>query len=168
MGGKYKALDIANLYVQLANDIPNDSIDNLKLNKLCYYAQAWTLARLGYPLFDDPIEAWKYGPVIPAVYNAFKACGRMPVYEPTYSFDEARLSSEELSLLTDVYLTYGKYSSTGLIEKTHEAGSPWRQVYKEQENNQIGETLLTAYFSGSDELETMQLNLSPDNIVEYD
>ena len=32
MRAKYTALDIANLYVQLANDIPNDSIDNLKLN----------------------------------------------------------------------------------------------------------------------------------------
>ena len=115
MGERYTALDIANFYVQLANDIPNDSIDNLKLNKLCYYAQAWSLARLGHPLFDDAIEAWMYGPVIPAVYYAFKACGKKPIEEPVDHFDESRLSSEELSLLTDVYMTYGKYSSTGLF-----------------------------------------------------
>lgn len=167
MRAKYTALDIANLYVQLANDIPNDSIDNLKLNKLCYYAQAWSLTRLGYPLFGDEIEAWRYGPVIPAVYSAFKACGKRPIEEPTYHFDESGLSSEELSLLTDVYMTYGKYSSTGLIDKTHEAGSPWRQVYEADKNNPISKPLLTSYFSGSNELETMQLNLSPENIVEY-
>lgn len=168
MRAKYTALDIANLYVQLANDIPNDSIDNLKLNKLCYYAQAWSLARLGYPLFDDAIEAWRYGPVVSVVYSAFKACGKRPIEEPTYHFDESRLTSEELTLLTDVYMTYGKYSSTGLIEKTHEAGSPWRQVYEADKNNLIDETLLSSYFSGSDELETMHLNVTPENVVEYE
>ena len=65
MKGKYRALDIANIYIGLANGLPNDNIDNFKVNKLCYYAQGWSLAKLGYPLFDDEIEAWQYGPVIP-------------------------------------------------------------------------------------------------------
>ena len=65
-------------------------------------------------------------------------------------------------------MTYGKYSSTGLIEKTHEAGSPWRQVYEADKNNLIDETLLSSYFSGSDELETMHLNVTPENVVEYE
>ena len=167
MKGKYRALDIANLYVELANSIPDDSIDNLKLNKICYYAQAWCLTKLGYPLFSEPVEAWMYGPVIRPVYNAFKVCGIAPILEPTYQFDEAELTSEELSLLTDVYRTYGKYTSNALMHKTHEAGSPWDIVYKEQANNQITEELMIDYFKANDELETMQLNITPENVREY-
>lgn len=167
MAGKYKALDIANLYVELANDIPNDSIDNLKLNKLCYYAQAWCLTKLGYPLFTDTVEAWKYGPLIPDVYHAFKACGKRPIEEPTYHFDESRLSSEEISLLTDVYMTYGKYTSNALIDKTHEKGSPWREVYEEDMNNAIPQDLMKECFANSDELITFKPNTTPENVVEY-
>ena len=165
--GKYKALDIANLYVQIANNIPNDSIDNLKVNKLCYYAQAWSLTKLGYPLFDDEIEAWRFGPLIQEVYYAFKACGNRPIEEPTYVFDESKLTSDEISLLTDVYMTYGKYTSNALIGKTHEKGSPWRSVYQEMMNNPIPDELMIEYFSHSDELETMELNLSAENVIDY-
>ncbi len=41
----------------------------MKMQKLVYYAQAWTLARTGEPLFDEPIEAWVNGPVVRALYD---------------------------------------------------------------------------------------------------
>ena len=167
MNGKYKALDIANLYIQLANDMPNDSIDNLKLNKLCYYAQAWSLARLGYPLFDETIEAWKYGPLIRSVYYTFNVCGKNPIEEPSYHFDESNLTSDELSLVTDVYITYGKYTSGALIDKTHTQGSPYDLVYVEDQNQPIPEELMKSYFAKSNELESMRLNLSPDKVISY-
>lgn len=155
------------MYVELVNDIPNDNIDNLKLNKLCYYAQAWSLVKLGYPLFDDNIEAWDYGPLIPEIYHAFKACGKRQIEEPTYHFDESNFSSDELSLLTDVYMTYGKYTSSALINKTHEKGSPWRTVYEKMNNNVISKDLLIDCFKDSTELETMQLNLTPETVIDY-
>lgn len=163
----YKALDIANLYISLANSLENEQIDNLKLNKLCYYAQAWSLVRLGRPLFDDVIEAWKYGPVIPEVYHTFSVCGSRPIAGPSEVFDESRLTSEELSLLTDVYMTYGKYTSRALIDKTHEAQGPWAQVYVEGSNNPIPNKLIKKCFANNDELESMQLNLTSENVVTY-
>ncbi len=164
---KYSALDIANFYVELANSIPNDSIDNLKLNKLCYYAQGWNLAKNGYPLFDETIEAWRYGPLVPSVYRAFKACGNQPIAEAIAHFDEARLSQEELLLLTDVYITYGKYSSRGLMDKTHEPGTPWSKVFVDMQNNPISQDSLRDYFSQSNELESMELHISPENVLNY-
>lgn len=162
-----KAIDIANFYVNLANGIENEEIDNLKLNKICFYAQAWHLVRFGRPLFEDEIEAWKYGPVIPAVYYAYKVCGRSPIEQPVSEVDENEFTSEELSLLIDVYMTYGKYTSRALIGKTHEKGSPWAVVYEEDRNNKITNDVIRKCFADSDELESMQLILTPETVVEY-
>ena len=42
----------------------------MKLQKLVYYSQAWSLVWDGRPLFDDEVQAWVNGPV---VYDLFKA-----------------------------------------------------------------------------------------------
>jgi hypothetical protein len=43
---------------------------SMKLQKLCYYAQAWTLAWDDEPLFAENFQAWAGGPVC---YELFKA-----------------------------------------------------------------------------------------------
>src|SRR6266446_3445682 len=48
------------------------SVTNLKLQKLLYYAQAWKLALHGKPLFNDRIEAWVHGPVVPVVFREYR------------------------------------------------------------------------------------------------
>ena len=40
-----------------------------KLQKLCYYSQAWSLVWDDEPLFTEKIEAWANGPVIPDLYQ---------------------------------------------------------------------------------------------------
>ena len=161
---KYKALDIASLFIQLATNLPNNHIDNLKLNKLCYYAQGWSLARFGEPLFSDEIQAWQFGPVIPNVYNAYKGYGSDSIDKAISMFDERELGSEELEVITDVYINYGKYSSAGLIDLTHIKGSPWEQVYVPKQNNIITPDLMKAYFINSNEMQTFQVNDSPDKV----
>ena len=157
MTAKYKAIDIANIYIRLANDIQNDFMDNLKINKLLYYAQGWSLAKFGIPLFDEKIEAWDYGPVVPEVYHAFKCCGKDPINEPQDIFDESRLSTDELELLVDVYNAYGKYTGWALKEMTHEKGSPWHQVYEKGKNNIICNDMIKAYFE-KQSLETFDVD----------
>ena len=142
----YSALDIANLYIRLSNDIESDSIDNLKLNKLLFFAQGWFLAKFGKVLFSDDIQAWDYGPVIHDVYHTFKCCGSLPIKEPLESFDENRLSSKELDLILDVYRTYGKYTGWALKEMTHKKGSPWDQVYQKGMNKVISPKTMLEYF----------------------
>lgn len=41
----------------------------MKLHRLVYYCQAWHLVWDGVPLFDEEIQAWASGPVIPALYE---------------------------------------------------------------------------------------------------
>ena len=47
----FSALDIANFYVQLSHGISGDSIDNLKLNKILFFAQGWSLVKLGRSIY---------------------------------------------------------------------------------------------------------------------
>ena len=61
------------IIVQSRNE--NMTVSNLKLQQLLYYAQGWHLALWGNKLFNERIEAWIMGPVIPAVYHKFKLYG---------------------------------------------------------------------------------------------
>ena len=43
------------------------AISTMKLQKLLYFAQGWSLAITNEPLFEDDFEAWSSGPVLPAL-----------------------------------------------------------------------------------------------------
>lgn len=154
---RFKAIDIANFYIQLANSLSDNSVDNLKINKLLYYAQGFSLAKLGAPIFEDDIQAWDYGPVIPDVYHAFKCCGKKSIDEPTDEFDESCLNSEELNLLIDVYTSYGKYTGWALKNMTHVQGSPWAMVYEPGKNRVISLDSMKEYFAG-EKLDTFNID----------
>lgn len=41
----------------------------MKLQKLVYYCQAWSLVWDGKPIFEEKIQAWASGPVVRELYN---------------------------------------------------------------------------------------------------
>ena len=74
----YKAIDIAKKLIFLAQqDEANggECLTNLKLQKLLYYQQGYHLAAFGTPLFEENVESWMYGPVVPVVYDTYAECG---------------------------------------------------------------------------------------------
>ena len=73
------AHDVAKYFVSLVDEEAGDSISNLKLQKLLYYAQGAHLALRDEPLFGEPIEAWTHGPVVPSVYRQYKQHGGEPI-----------------------------------------------------------------------------------------
>ncbi|WP_017325837.1 Panacea domain-containing protein [Synechococcus sp. PCC 7336] len=101
-------------------------ISPLKLQKLLYYAQAWSLVFRNNILFLDRIEAWVHGPVIPTVYHKCK-----PFYDQAIPIDsfpsESTWLSDELEILDEVWNTYGHQSGQFLVELTH-AEFPWRHA----------------------------------------
>lgn len=118
----YKVLDIANkLLSRAANYGEGELMSNMKLQKMLYYQQGFHLAYLDTPLFDEEIEAWMYGPVVPCVYNRFKGNGNSGL-EP--SSEEIQLSDLEEALFNEVFQVYGAYSASGLMNMTHNE-SPW-------------------------------------------
>ena len=122
--------DVAQFFIGLANEQANneqgDMMTNLRLQKLLYFAQGWHLARYGKPLFDDDIEAWQYGPVVPSVYNAYKQYGTGGIAGALPDTDA--FTQDEFSLLLDVIREYDKFGTSSLVNMTHKTGSPWSLV----------------------------------------
>src|SRR5438045_3498157 len=107
----YTPLDIANWFLAGIDREAGDVITHLKLQKLVYYAQAWSLALLNKPLFEEEIQAWTHGPVVPSLFEKFSDHNWDPIPSPEAkpTFDE-----ETEKLLTDILETYGEHSAKKL------------------------------------------------------
>ena len=103
------------------------SVDNLKLQKLLYYSQAVHLVLNNKtPLFNDDIEAWDYGPVVPSVYHEYKQYGfdAIPSYE-----DQVVLNFDEMKTVDMTLACFGVQSGPALINQTHYE-DPWKNAYR--------------------------------------
>ena len=59
-----------------------DNMSTWKLQKLCYYAQAWSLAWTEQPLFEEDFQAWANGPVAPVLFAQHR--GKFSVSESDF------------------------------------------------------------------------------------
>ena len=100
-------------------------LTNLKLQKLLYYAQGCFLALYDKPLFEEPILAWGYGPVVKSVYDTYKSYDRDGI--KNFDFPVENFSDEEQSVLGSVYDVFGQYSAWKLVEMTH-SETPWKST----------------------------------------
>jgi uncharacterized phage-associated protein len=103
-------------------------ITAMKLQKLCYYAQAWHLAWEDQQLFDSRIEAWANGPVIPELYRQHR--GRLHLSPGDIAGDPARLAGAEQESIDLVLDFYGEMTAHHLCVLTHRE-DPWRQARAE-------------------------------------
>jgi len=96
----------------------------MKLQKLVYYCQAWSLVWDDRPIFRSRIEAWANGPVVPALYKKHR--GKFKV-EGLPDGDSTRLSATERETVDAVLGFYGSRSSHWLSDLTHRE-APWRDA----------------------------------------
>jgi len=116
-------LDVARLFISLSSG-DDSGISNLKLQKLTYYAQGFHLALFdGKPLFNENIEAWTHGPVVPELYHHYKKFGKGPIDAEAIVFIE-ELTPEQISLVEEVHEVFGQFSAWKLRDMTHEE-APW-------------------------------------------
>lgn len=97
------------------------TVTTWKLQKLCYYSQAWSLVWDDVPLFDEKIEAWANGPVIPVLYEVHK--GEYNISSLDYGDCEA-LAYEQCETISIVVGNYGIMDSKYLSALTH-TETPW-------------------------------------------
>jgi uncharacterized phage-associated protein len=135
------AIEAAHYFLS-KQDRDEPDISNLKLLKLVYYAQAWSLAYRGRPLFGDQIEAWKHGPVVPEIYHQYKHYGRGAIAKLETSPELPELDRE---LLDMVYTEFGRFSAWHLRVETH-AESPWKEAYHRNANAPISMDSIGRYF----------------------
>lgn len=132
------AVSVANFFVKRA-DQDGRVITPLQLMKLVYIAHGWHLAVLHRELFDEPVKAWQYGPVVPSVYHAFKGFGSGVITElgkiPDGWTGQLTVPHEHLDgpsedLLERVWQQYCDYSAGQLVHLTHQPGTPWFEFFE--------------------------------------
>lgn len=140
----HSAFDVAQYFLAQTSEDAGDLVSNLKLQKLVYYAQGFSLALHGSPLFEEPIEAWLHGPVVPALYQRYKSFGSGHIPHPE-DFDLDCFAHHERELLDEVYEFYGQYSAWRLRQLTHDE-MPWKESYQSGSNQVISQSLMTRFF----------------------
>lgn len=114
-----RAHDVAAYVVDHFN---GESISTMKLQKLCYIAQGWSLALRNKPLFTASFEAWRNGPVTRALYAAHR--GEYSVSSWSRG-DASALEVGEKIVLDAVLANYEALTGRQLSALTHQPGTPW-------------------------------------------
>ncbi len=96
-----------------------------KLQKLCYYAQAWTLAWKEAPLFDEDFEAWANGPVCPSLFFANQ--GKYMIAPEMIDGKPNELTEDQKENIDIVLKSYGDKDAYWLREQTH-SEDPWKDA----------------------------------------
>jgi len=120
----------------------------MKLQKLVYYSQAWSLVWDDKPLFPERIEAWAMGPVVPLLYAYHR--GQYQVNEINGG-NPGALDREERKTVDAVLEFYGDKSSQWLSDLTHQE-KPWQDARKgcdpgEFCENEITQASMAEYYS---------------------
>ena len=168
----YTALDIAAWFLGAIDRKAGDGITHLKLQKLVYYAQAWSLALRDTPLFDEPVEAWTHGPVVETVYQRFRTSRatnlpRLP--------QKSEIDPQTALLLRAVLEAYGEHTARFLEDLTHRE-VPWQTARdglapRSRSRRIIPTTVMKRYYRrqrGRREQAPMNIDLSPLGIEAFE
>lgn len=133
-------------------------VSPLKMQKLVYYAYALILAKKGKKLFDEKIEAWANGPVVPTLYQELKRYGSSPINEDYLGFSSEedvaefmqKFPEEVLDSLDKVYSEYMTKTAFELVVLTH-SEKPWVEARKglkntEASSNPISDELIVEQY----------------------
>jgi uncharacterized phage-associated protein len=127
---------VANEFLRLSEAEGGVPLDQMKLQKLLYYAHAWYLAYNDTPLFEDDFEAWPWGPVVRDVYIQTKDYGRSPITAPLWEFGrkpDGRFDfvtpggvPENLKpFIKSIWDVHKSFTGVQLSNATHAPGEPW-------------------------------------------
>ena len=101
-------------------------ISAMKLQKLVYYSQAWSLVWDEEELFSEDFEAWANGPVLRTVYQEHR--GMFKVKSETFDKgDLSNLNEDQMETIDAVLKFYGDKSAQWLSNLTHKE-SPWKDA----------------------------------------
>lgn len=132
------------------------SMTTMKLQKLVYYCQAWSLAWDGVPLFEEEFQAWANGPVCPELFATHK--GRFWLDPGFYDEDgTASFTQPQLDTMNAVLEGYADKEPQWLSELTHKE-RPWRETRRgvmpgEPCDSVIPKELMQEYYGGLEDAE---------------
>lgn len=99
-----------------------DSMSTMKLQKLVYYCQVWSLVWDEKPLFRESIEAWANGPVVRSLFNYHRG---MFTIESVLIGNPDLLKDYQIETIDSVLEFYGDKTAQWLIDLSH-MEPPWQ------------------------------------------
>lgn len=125
-------------------------VTTMKLQKLVYYSQAWSVVWDDDVLFNERIEAWKNGPVVRDLWEATRGSFRIGGVPGS---DAANLTSAQRETVNAVLEFYGPRDAQWLSDLTH-LEDPWKEAWAQGQNTEITPASLSEYYSslGPDDL----------------
>ena len=103
------------------------SMSAMKLQKLCYYAQVWSLVWDDEALFPEDFEAWANGPVCRTLFNRTR--GKFKVSASDERGDSSCLSDNQIDTINKVLEHYASHDAQWLSQLTH-LESPYKEARK--------------------------------------
>ena len=133
---KVNVIDVAKYILEIVGPL-----STMKLQKLVYYSQAWSLVWDDNSLFSEKIEAWANGPVVPELYNAHKT--RYKISKSYFKKgDSSKLNSTQKDTVSRVTDFYGEKSAQWLSDLTH-SEQPWIDARKGLSDGERGSSEMT-------------------------
>lgn len=132
---KTSILDVASYILEKCG-----SMTAMKLEKLCYYSQAWSLVWNGSPLFEENFEAWANGPVCPVLFDKHRHM--FTVSKEDIPGNSLNLSSEQKETIDAVIEAYGKLDAYQLSTLTHNE-APWVNARGDTPSGARSSTVIT-------------------------
>lgn len=128
---RYTALDISQYVLKKCQD-DNHPISNLQLQKILFFIQKDFIINHGEPLFDDDFEAWRFGPVIPSVYNRYCIFGAATIICTEVA---TTLSNQVKSIIDPIIKYRSSQDPWEMVRESHNAGGAWDSVYLDGKGN---------------------------------
>jgi len=124
------AKTLAEYLIYLNHKIQGQDTDitPMKLQKLLYYCQGYSLAFTGKPIFFEPIEAWMHGPVIDSVYQEYKKYKNevIPVTEEK-NFENI---DETAKSIADFVVDEKKWLNAYALSNSTHNEAPWKNTFE--------------------------------------
>lgn len=119
-------------------------ITNQKLQIILYFIQVIAYQKHNEFAFDEEIEAWQFGTVVPMVYYEYCNYAGMPILE---DYDvNADIEINIRAVIDDVIREYAKHSAWDLVNIIHTDGSAWNKTYVSYEQRVIPKKLIKEEF----------------------
>ncbi len=131
-------------FILLYEDSQGRRVNNLRMQKLLYFVQAKFFKETNSPCFTEEMVAWRYGPVVPAIYQRYRGYGALgiePSHFPYLANARNRLSGAEF--IVEILDQVSQYTTGALVDISR-CQKPWNMARKS--DGVISSTLIRKEF----------------------
>lgn len=114
----------------------------MKLQKLVYYSQAWSLVWDDAPLFLEEFQAWANGPVSPSLYDRHRGCYTVDTTMVEGFVSGNEFTPEQIETINIVLDAYANKSAQWLSDQTH-SERPWISARGHLDDTQRGTAVIS-------------------------